>query len=269
MAGLDGGLTPQDRYWADPSAIMTDAGFSPDNWQRRVLESAASEILLLATRQGGKTLASSALVLQTALREPGSLTLILSPSQRQSSEMLNAKVLPLYRSIEAKHPTYVSGPGRLKLPTNKTEIEFRSGSRIIALPDNIKTVVGYSGASLLVIDEAAQASDALYSTVRPMMATSQGRIIALSTPFGRRGFFFEEWENGAGWYRECVTADECPRIPREFLATEKKRQGERWFMQNFYCTFHAPIDSLFDPADIEAAFAGSASEPLFPQDDVD
>ncbi len=42
----------------------------------------------------------------------------------------------------------------------------------------------------LKIDEAARVSDELYRAVRPMLATSGGRIVLLSTPFGKRGFFF-------------------------------------------------------------------------------
>ena len=268
MVGLEGGPIPQDRYWADPSAIMRDAGVTPDVWQSHVLNARTQELLLLCGRQTGKSTSAGALALMTALREPGSLTLLLSPSARQSGELLQAKVLPLYRAIARQHPTYAGGGGAL-VREMVMSLEFANGSRIIALPENPDGIVGYSGVSLLVIDEASRVSDELYYVVRPMLATSQGRIIALSTPKGKRGFFFTEWEGGTGWERISARASECPRIPAAFLAEERRKLGQRWYEQEYELAFHAPIDSLFDPDDIEAAFAGGASGPLFPQDDAD
>jgi hypothetical protein len=49
----------------------------------------------------------------------------------------------------------------------------------------------------LIVDEASRVQDALYQGIRPMLAVSGGRIVLLSTPWGKRGFFFEEWETHA------------------------------------------------------------------------
>jgi hypothetical protein len=43
-------------------------------------------------------------------------------------------------------------------------------------PGNEDTVRGYSGATLLLIDEAARVPDALYAAVKPMLATSGGEM---------------------------------------------------------------------------------------------
>ena len=60
--------------------------------------------------------------------------------------------------------------------------EFANGSRILALPGTEKTVSGYAAADLVVIDEAARVEDDLLAAIRPMLATSNGRLIALTTP---------------------------------------------------------------------------------------
>jgi len=52
----------------------------------------------------------------------------------------------------------------------------------VSLPGDEGTVRGFSGVSLLVIDEAARVADPLYFAVRPMLAVSQGRLVALDTP---------------------------------------------------------------------------------------
>ncbi|HZU37927.1 MAG TPA: hypothetical protein VFA18_18540, partial [Gemmataceae bacterium] len=92
---------------------------------------------------------------------------------------------------------------------------------------------------------------------------SKGQLIALSTPFGKRGWFFEEWERGQGWQRTRITARECPRISADFLAEEERALGWRWFRQEYLVTFEDAVDSLFRYEDIKAAFNTDA-EPLFP-----
>jgi hypothetical protein len=63
-------------------------------------------------------------------------------------------------------------------------LELVNGSRIVSLPENESGIRGFSGVNLLVIDEAARVDDSLYRSVRPMLAVSGGRLVALSTPFG-------------------------------------------------------------------------------------
>src|SRR6266852_5215045 len=84
----------------DPVAFVEDRlGFYPDPWQARTLRSPSRQIELNITRQGGKSTTVSALALHTAIYQPGSLTLLLSPSQRQSRELF-AKVIDFLRSLE-------------------------------------------------------------------------------------------------------------------------------------------------------------------------
>lgn len=90
---------------------------------------------------------------------------------------------------------------------NALQPELLNGARLVSLPGEEATVRGFSGVSLLLIDETARVADPLYFAVRPMLAVSQGRRVALSTPFGKRGWFSEEWHgNGAG-ERIKITAE--------------------------------------------------------------
>jgi hypothetical protein len=73
------------------------------------------------------------------------------------------------------------------------QLELENGSRIVSLPGKEGTIRGYPGARLLAIDEAAWVPDDLYLAVRPMLAVSDGRLVALSTPHGTRGWFYEAW----------------------------------------------------------------------------
>ena len=84
----------------------------------------------------------------------------------------------------------------------------------------------------------------------------------LSTPFGQRGFFWEEWERGGpSWERVSAPATECPRIPAEFLEEERRSLGERSFRQEYLCEFGDAEGFLFDRALIEACLSDDL-EPL-------
>jgi phage terminase large subunit-like protein len=203
----------------DPALLMADAGQTPDPWQQDVLRTEAKRLLLLCSRQSGKSTVTAALAFHTALYQAPALVLLLSPSLRQSQELFR-KVLDVYRMIDETIPTEQESALRL---------ELTNGSRIVALPGLENTIRGYSGAKLLVIDEASRVADNLYYSVRPMLAVSGGRMVCMSTPFGKRGFFHQEWSEGHGWEKVLITADQCPRISKEFLAEERRTLGEWWF----------------------------------------
>src|SRR6516164_11806413 len=62
-------------------------GFEPDPWQAKLLRSTSRQIILCMGRQVGKSTVTAALALHTALYRPGSLILVIAPSQRQSREL--------------------------------------------------------------------------------------------------------------------------------------------------------------------------------------
>lgn len=236
----------------DPSLLMADAGQTPDTWQQDVLRSESKRLLLLCSRQSGKSTVSAVLALHAALYQGPALVLLLSPSLRQSQELFR-KVLDVYRVIGETIPTEQESALRL---------ELTNGSRVISLPGKEMTVRGFSGAKLLVIDEAARVDDGLYYSVRPMLAVSGGRIVCLTTPWGKRGFFHHEWTEGAGWEKVMVRADQCPRISKKFLEEERRSMPASWFAAEYNCEFTETEDSVFSYQDVMGAFDASVS-PLF------
>jgi Terminase large subunit, T4likevirus-type, N-terminal len=237
---------------AEPLQLLTRAGMTPDAWQAGVLQSASERLLLLASRQAGKSSVAAALSLHTALVRPRSPVLLLSPSTRQSGELFR-KVMDLFNALD--RPLDVVAESALR-------VEFSNGSRVLSLPGTEGTVRGFSDVALLVIDEAARVADSLYYAVRPMLAVSRGRMVALSTPFGKRGWFHDEWFGDGSWERVRITAPECPRISAEFLAEEQRALGERWFRQEYLCSFEDVVDAVFAHADIQAALSDEV-KPLF------
>ena len=144
----------------------------------------------------------------------------------------------------------------------KTSLELTNGSRIVCLPGSEATVRCYSAVNLIVEDEVARVSDAFNMATRPMLAVSGGRLIELSTPFGKRGHFYNTWSKQfANWHRINITADECSRIPKEFLETELLEIGQWWYAQEYQNVFNDQLDSFFISQVIESAFI-TGVEPL-------
>lgn len=223
-------------YGLVPSTFMAGIfDIQPDSWQQELLNAKPPSSLLLCSRQSGKSTVSASMALYEAIYNPGSLVLIVSRSYRQAEE--------LFRKVKTGlKKTFILDK---IVRENQSGLELSTGSRILSLPGNEDTIRSFSSVSLLIIDEAAQVSDELYATVRPMLAISKGRIIALTTPYGKRGWFFNAWESGRDWYKVRITADECPRITKEFLETERNEIGEWWFRQEYFCEFVDTEDQLF------------------------
>lgn len=182
------------------------------------------------------------MALNTAFYDPG-LVLIVAPAQRQSVE--------LFRKVRDTYNAQEDAPKIVNESTLRMEMD--NGSRIIALPGTEATIRGYSAPKLVLVDEASRVEDSLFTGLRPMLATNQGRMVLLTTPYGKRGFFYEAWAHGEGWKRTRITADQCPRIDPEWLAEERKIIGEWQYRQEYLCEFVDTDESFFSSDLIEAA----------------
>jgi Terminase large subunit, T4likevirus-type, N-terminal len=238
----------------DRVAFARAAGLEPDEWQRRLLRSTSDRLLLNCSRQSGKSTMTAVITLHRAIYHPGSLILCLAPALRQSQELF-AKVLDFYRNLERPAPPSAE---------RKLSLELENGSRIVTLPGTEKTIRGFSGATLLILDEAARVEDELYFAVRPMLAVSNGGLIMLSTPHGKRGVFYEEWTGGRRWQRFEVPARECPRISEEFLEEERHELPSWVYRQEYECSFEDTEDTVFT-TDMIARALSPEVKPLFPK----
>ncbi len=240
----------------DRVSFASSLGLDPDPWQERLLRSTSPRVLLNCSRQSGKSTMSGVMALHRALYFPDSLVLCLAPSERQSKELF-AKVSDSYRRLRGT-PDGTPAPAS----DRKLGMHLPNGSRIEALPGSEKTVRGFSGTSLLIVDEAARVDDELYYAVRPMLAVSGGSLMMLTTPYGKRGAFFEEWTGGRGWDRYEVPAAECPRITPGFLDEEREALPSWVYRQEYECSFEDTEDQIFTHEMVQAAVTDDV-KPLF------
>jgi Terminase large subunit, T4likevirus-type, N-terminal len=251
--GADGGPGRSQAHARITEFALARLGFEADQAQRLVLESEAKRGILNCTRQWGKSTVAAVKAVHRAYSRPGSLVLAASPSERQSAELLR----------KAAGMVMKLGIAPRSDGDHATSILFPNGSRIVGLPGSEGTVRGFSAVSLLLIDEAARVEDAMYKALRPMLAVGGGDLWMMSTPWGKRGFFYDEWEHGGEeWTRVSVTGPECERIPGEFLEEERRSLGPAWFAQEYLGEFVDNGTEVFGRGLVEGAL-DDGLEPLF------
>jgi hypothetical protein len=228
--------------------LMRAFGLEPDPWQLQVLQARPKRLLLNCSRQAGKSTTAAMLALGEAVVFPKTLVLMLSRSLRQSTE--------LFRSVA---DFFFQKRSPMLVRKSSHDLQLSNDSRIVCLPCSGDTIRGFANVKVLIIDEAARVPDDLYRTVRPMLAVSDGRLLCLSTPYGKRGFFYEAWARGGPeWMRVEVPASQIPRMKPEFLEEERRNLGEAWFRQEYCCSFES-LEGLVYPD-----FAKYVSGPFLP-----
>jgi hypothetical protein len=269
---------------------MRQAGMEPDPMQVQVCTTQGHQ-LVLAHRQRGKSRIAAAVAFEDALTHAGCLDLVVSRSLRQSGE--------LFRKIKEFY--HLTTPMALVKDTEH-ELELANGSRIISLPGNPDTLVGYSSVHRLILDEAARIPDSTYYALRPMLARSGGTILAITTPFGRRGWFYEAWTGQAAeeqldvatverlladldfpieeysepgieapaaldgtvyqWTRTFAPVTYHPRLSKAYIANERLNVPALWFSQEWLCEFVELGNVVFRYDDL-LAMSSPDVQPLF------
>jgi len=209
-----------------------------DKWQQEVLDH-DGHITIRSGRQVGKSEVVSAKAMKFALENPGTTTLIIAASQRQSS-LLFEKVranLDREENVYAEKPTL-------------TRIKLQNGSTIYSLPAG-RTGYFIRGFTIdmLIADEAAYIPETVWNAVIPMIAVSRklrkmGHLVLLSTPFGRGGFFFNSFTD-KDFKSFHASSEDCKRIPKDFLAKEKKRMTKAEYRQEYMGEFTDEWNQFF------------------------
>ncbi len=168
-----------------PDLYLSGIGFRAFEWQRKVACSKSNRVILLCSRQAGKSTIVSSIPCHTAKYVDKSLNLVIAPTEDQAKE----DILKI-KDFIAHDPTYPA----LKRDGSDI-IQLENGSRIIVVVATDKACRGYSKPNTVVLDEASRIPDVIYkSGVVPMMNNNKkGRVFMLSTPFGRAGFFYDTW----------------------------------------------------------------------------
>src|SRR3990167_277718 len=212
--------------------------FQLDEWQKQVLETEGN-IALRSGRQVGKSTIVSIKAAEYALKNSKKTILIISSVERQAFFLFEKTLNYLLDNYRKEIKL-----GRER-PT-KSKLTLRNGSIILSLPTGIDGH-GIRGLTidLLIIDECAFVPWLVFSAVTPMLTTTKGTIILLSTPFGKGtkdepNYFYERY-NDPTFTQFHVSSEDCPRIDKAFLAREKERMTSVQYAQEYLGEF---VDEL-------------------------
>ena len=225
----------------------------PFEYQVNFMDHDSDRKAFVSGRRVGKSRTASWLALWKAITYPNAEILVTAKAQRQSMELFNQ-----IQSEMRNAPLSESEWGVVR--STRTEINFDNGSRIIALPvgrdgSNIR---GYgSQENMIIVDEAAFINDSIFQEVlSPMMAVGGGTFILLSTPFGKKGFLYEQFNNPK-WYTMQVPSSANPLVDDEFIEEQRENLTNTQFKQEILGQFVESADSFFTREELMACTAES------------
>ena len=185
---------------SDIAQLILDAsgwGLKLYDWQRRFIDDDSRFRIILKSRAvgGSFTIALEALTLSLLMDD--NTILLVSYSLRQSLEVfrrLRSLVSSLSKvSVAEQGVTYILDP---VVRETGSYLEFSNGSRVISLPNNPDAIRGYR-ADMVYVDEAGMFRDdsGIKTAILLTTAARNGRITLVSTPKGRRGWFYEAYKD--------------------------------------------------------------------------
>lgn len=246
---------------ADP-AVFADVAFGQRlfDYQREYLDADSDRKALVCGRQVGKTEVCALDGLHYASTHGDVTVLITAPTQRQSSELFK-RVKDLIG--RAEHDWGIER-------STQTIVELANGSRIICLPSGSdgNSIRGYT-ADYIIVDEAAFVEDTVFTSVLlPMLATTDGTLALASTPFGKRGFLYEEAYQSDDWHVTEVASHDSPLVDDGFVEEQRSTLSELEYRQEIEGEFVEAADTFFPrelvagAIDPDATFRGRNSVTL-------
>jgi hypothetical protein len=167
-----GGPLVQLSWWGPTLAALVDP---------KILQ-----VVLWVVRQAGKSTFLATIAILTLLTVPGAYVVFIAASEPQAQSIFHRKIRRvLERLLRAL------GADRRSLLITKRSIEFPEiGSKLEVLATDERTVPGRS-VSLLIIDEARDIPDDVYTALAPAVIGGNGKLLIGSTAGRPSGFFYE------------------------------------------------------------------------------
>lgn len=224
-----------------------------DKWQVDFLKTQGSKVLVSGRQQGKSTI--------TAIEAAEFLThnenvnvLIVSRTERQSEELF-LKML-MYTT-----DNYKSMIKRGKFKPTKSTLRLNNGSIGRCLPTGL-TGEGIRGFTIhkLIVDEAQLVNDDIFTSITPMLLTTGGSIVLLGTPHGRKGFFWDAFQNKHQHFKVFhINAEENIKnrpisetwseqqrqIALEYLERERSRMSDKEYAQEYLGEFVEDLEQFF------------------------
>lgn len=207
------------------------------DYQKEFLRSKSKRIVGIYGRQSGKTTVAALKAIHFVYTRPNVTVLIVSKGLRQSMimfQVISNFILgnPILRKSVARY--------------THTQIQLKNGSKVIALPcsSDGANLRGFT-AHMVIADEAAFMPETVITNViMPMLSTTDGTLILLSTPWGRNHVFYRCVMNPKYWVQH-IPSTKCPKISKQFLEEQRRELGELRFNIEYMAQFIEDATAFF------------------------
>ena len=209
--------------------------FKPFSYQEKLLNDPAKRVIACMGRQTGKTTTIATKAIHYAYTHPKTTTLIISPSLRQSMIMFD-KILTFTHSNTLLRKSITR--------KTRTIIQLTTSSQIIALPCSEHLLRGYT-AHLAICDEASFIPESIITEILfPMLSTTNGTAIFLSTPWDKNHFFYKAFLNPQ-YSTHKIPSTENPLIPQAFLQEMQQNMTTEAYKREYLAEFTEAAASYF------------------------
>jgi phage FluMu gp28-like protein len=213
--------------------------FKPKDYQAALLEDNSKRIAVRWSRQAGKTTCIALRAIWFALTHPKTLTLIVAPSLRQSM-IMSDRIGDFLGGLSSDYKCYIE-----KL--QRTTVRFSNGSRIVALPNSPQLLRGYT-ANQVITDESGFFKDdqlVFYSVLYPMLSTTDGILIASSTPWSKDSVFYQMCQSSE-FTKHLCTCDDVVKsglVKQSFMDEMRAQLPFERFQREFMAEFVEDVDA--------------------------
>lgn len=224
-----------------------------DPWQNEVLDHKGNKIIC-SGRQTGKSTVVSILASEFAVKKIKKQILIVSVTEDQAKELLQKVVIYMMDNYKI----YIKKPYSKNVLKDLIRLTNGSIIRTKAVGQGGAGVRGFT-IDMLIADEAAFMPEDVWPAVTPMLLTTGGDIVLISTPQGRHNFFYKCYNdpNFKVWHVNTMEAinnrlvsDSWSQFQRdkalEYFESEKYRLSEKEFQQEYLGMFVDDLSQFFE-----------------------
>jgi phage FluMu gp28-like protein len=225
----------------DPVVFARDFfGFGAKEYQAGLLRDMSKRIVVRWSRQAGKTTCIALRAIWFACMHPKTLTLIVAPTLRQSMIMAD-RIQDFLASLPKDKRTM------LVEKLQRTTVRFRNGSRIVALPNSPQLLRGYTAAQVITDESGFFKDDRLvfYNVLYPMLSTTDGTLIASSTPWSKDSVFYRMCQ-APEFSKHTITCEDVVRsglVKQSFIDEMRSQLPFDRFQREFMSEFVEDIDA--------------------------
>ncbi|MEK7112679.1 MAG: terminase family protein [Patescibacteria group bacterium] len=225
---------------------------SLDPWQQEVLGYRGNKIIC-SGRQTGKSTVVAMDAAEFAIKNKSKQVLIISVTEDQAKELLQKVVIYIFDNYSA----YVKKPHSKNVLKDIIRLNNGSVIRTKAVGQGGTSVRGFT-IDRLIADEAAFMPEDVWPAVTPMLLTTGGDIVLISTPFGRKNFFYKCYHDTQFkvWHINTIETINSRQVSPtwsqfqrdkalEYFNSEKYRLTPKQFAQEYEGQFVDDLSQFF------------------------